>query len=172
MKTWAEAYYPNKGLVCQKFYASETGIASLDIHQVEKYTQTSITEITAPVWQLCDSRHDNPIANQGGLFPRCLMNPMDVLGMENILMRKIEDVYICPNTMFCVVTGMTTALVALINVCARKHIRLVLLHYDIVHDAYHMQVVINYKRDERAEIIEGNSHVIDLIDLLAERTEP
>ena len=170
MKIWKESYYPNGPLVCQKFYASEDGIASLDINQIRKYTQDSVTEITAPVFQLCDSRHDNPIANQGGLFPRCLMNPMDMVGMEEVLMKKLENVYLCPNTLFCVVTGMTTALVALINVCVRKNVRLVLLHYDVVHDAYRMQVVLNWTRDERAEMIEGNSHCVDLIDLLAERS--
>lgn len=133
------------------FFVTDKGIASTNLTQVEKYTMNEITEVHAPVWQLCDSRHDNEIANMGGIFPKCLMNPLDVDGLTESLVQSFSNMDEL-STMFCVVTGMSTALVALINFCSIKNIRLILMHYDIVHDCYQCQFVHNKYLDELYEI--------------------
>lgn len=131
------------GLTSSKFYMTAEDAVCTSREKAEKYTQYSVTEFTAPVWQLCESRHDNPIANMGGLFPRCLMNPMDTDSLYLQLKSKLQAVYSFPDTVFCVATGMSTALLALVNACASLDLRLCVLHFDVVHECYKAQWVYN-----------------------------
>ena len=141
--------YPNS-----RFFVEESGITSTTLAQIEKFTQGDVVEVTAPVWQLCDSRHENPIANLGGIFPKCVVNPMDTRRMRKEAINKIKDGYHFGDTLFCVVTGMSPALVSLINACTTLDIKLCLLHYNIVHECYQMQPVDNYFLDNKIALAE------------------
>lgn len=140
--------YPNS-----HFFIGETGLTTTTLTQMSKFTQGEVIEINAPVWQLCDSRHENPIANMGGIFPKCLANPLDMRGMESDILDKLKGKYGFGDMLFCVVTGMSSALISLVNACAALDVRLFLLHYDIVHDCYKMQLVDNYYLEEKITLI-------------------
>lgn len=143
---------------CQNshFFVTIAGVVTTTLTQAQKFTMGNIVEVDAPVWQLCQSRHDNPIANMGGLLPKCLTNPMDMYGMKKDILDKIRPHYGFGDTLFCVVTGMSSALVALINACAALDVELKLLHYDIVHECYQIQEVENFYLSEKKELYEKN----------------
>lgn len=148
-----KANYSINGYPNSHFFISETGLTTTTLTQMSKFTQGEVIEINAPVWQLCDSRHENPIANMGGIFPKCLANPLDMRGMKSDILDKIRGKYGFGDTLFCVVTGMSSALISLVNACAALDVRLRLLHYDIVHDCYKMQLVDNYYLEEKITLI-------------------
>ena len=146
--------YPINGCPDNRFFVTVEGIVTTSLTQAEKFSMENIMEVSAPVWQLCDSRHENPIANMGGLFPKCLSNPMDMYGMKQSIVSKIKPYYGFGDTLFCVVTGMSSALVALINACAYLEVELKLLHFDIVHECYQVQAVDNIYLTEKRKLYE------------------
>lgn len=148
--------YPVNGCQNSHFFVTITGVVTTTLTQAQKFTMGNIVEVDAPVWQLCQSRHDNPIANMGGLLPKCLTNPMDMYGMKKDILDKIRPHYGFGDTLFCVVTGMSSALVALINACAALDVELKLLHYDIVHECYQIQEVENFYLSEKKELYGKN----------------
>nr|DAU08578.1 MAG TPA: hypothetical protein [Caudoviricetes sp.] len=148
-----KANYSINGYPNSHFFISETGLTTTTLTQMSKFTQGEVIEINAPVWQLCDSRHENPIANMGGIFPKCLANPLDMRGMKSDILDKIRGKYGFGDTLFCVVTGMSSALISLVNACSALDVRLRLLHYDVVHDCYKMQLVDNYYLEEKITLI-------------------
>lgn len=148
-----KANYGISGYPNSHFFISETGLTTTTLTQMSKFAQGEVIEINAPVWQLCDSRHENPIANMGGIFPKCLANPLDMRGMKSDILDKIKGKYGFGDTLFCVVTGMSSALISLVNACAALDVRLRLLHYDVVHDCYKMQLVDNYYLEEKIVLI-------------------
>lgn len=149
--------YPITGYQNSHFFVTPAGVVTTTLTQAQKFTVGSIVEVDAPVWQLCQSRHDNPIANMGGLFPKCLTNPMDMYGMKKDILEKIKPYYGFGDTLFCVVTGMSSALIALVNACAALDVELQLLHFDIVHECYQMQKVNNYYLEEKKELYGKNN---------------
>lgn len=146
--------YPINGCQDSHFFVTVEGIVTTSLTQAEKFSMENIMEVSAPVWQLCDSRHENPIANMGGLFPKCLANPMDMYGMKQAIIKKIGAYYLFGDTLFCVVTGMSSALVALINACEQLEVELKLLHFDIVHECYRVQSVDNTWLKEKKRLYE------------------
>lgn len=148
-----KANYGINGYPNSHFFINETGLTTTTLTQMGKFTQGEVIEITAPVWQLCDSRHENPIANMGGIFPKCLANPLDMRGMKSDILDRLNGNYSFGDTLFCVVTGMSSALISLVNACAALDVRLRLLHYDVVHDCYKMQLVDNYYLEEKITLI-------------------
>lgn len=148
-----KANYGINGYPNSHFFINETGLTTTTLTQMSKFTQGEVIEINAPVWQLCDSRHENPIANMGGIFPKCLANPLDMRGMKSDILDKIRGKYGFGDTLFCVVTGMSSALISLVNACSALDVRLRLLHYDVVHDCYKMQLVDNYYLEEKITLI-------------------
>lgn len=146
--------YPINGCPDSRFFVTVEGIVTTSLTQAEKFSMENIMEVSAPVWQLCDSRHENPIANMGGLFPKCLSNPMDMYGMKRSIVSKIKPYYGFGDTLFCIVTGMSSALVALINACAYLEVELKLLHFDIVHECYQVQAVDNIYLTEKRKLYE------------------
>lgn len=153
MATFAKNFQIN-GCQNSHFFVTVEGIVTTSLSQAEKFSIENIMEVSAPVWQLCDSRHENPIANMGGLFPKCLSNPMDMYGMKQSIISKIKPYYGFGDTLFCVVTGMSSALVALINACAYLEVELKLLHFDIVHECYQVQAVDNIYLTEKRKLYE------------------
>lgn len=153
MATFSKKFEIN-GCQDSHFFVTVEGIVTTSLTQAEKFSMENIMEVSAPVWQLCDSRHENPIANMGGLFPKCLANPMDMYGMKQAIIKKIGAYYLFGDTLFCVVTGMSSALVALINACEQLEVELKLLHFDIVHECYQVQSVDNTWLKEKKRLYE------------------
>lgn len=85
---------------------------------------------------LCEGRHSIPQAVDGSIFSNTL-NPLDVSGLEEQAFHKLEGV----NALNLYVTGLSVALVAVINVCHREDIMLTLWHYDRDSGNYYPQSV-------------------------------
>lgn len=85
---------------------------------------------------LCEGRHEMPTEVGGAIFPHKI-NPLDVEGLEKIASDKLAD---CTElTLY--VTGLTVALVAVINVCRQNNIGLTLMHFDRATGNYYQQPV-------------------------------
>lgn len=85
---------------------------------------------------LCEARHDIPQAVDGSIFPNSI-NPLDVYGLEEVACHKLSSV----KALNLYVTGLSVALVAVINVCHREDIMLTLWHYDRDSGNYYPQSV-------------------------------
>ena len=85
---------------------------------------------------LCEGRHQMPTEVSGAIFPHNI-NPLDVEGLEKSASDKLAG---CTElTLY--VTGLTVALVAVMNVCRQKCIKLTLMHFDRATGNYYQQPV-------------------------------
>ncbi len=114
--------------------------------------------VTVPnprIWRvaLCEGRHQIPEASDGSIFP-AEVNPLDVDGMEatadqwiaeHICGRWVQHEYAVVLTvdgiLHLYVTGLSVALVAVINAASKRGIPLVLWHYDRGTGGYYSQPV-------------------------------
>ena len=85
---------------------------------------------------LCEGRHPIPQATDGAIFGNTL-NPLDVNGLEETAFQKLEGV----KSLNLYVTGLTVALVAVLNVCRREGILVTLWHYNRDTNSYYPQPV-------------------------------
>jgi hypothetical protein len=109
---------------------------------------------------LCAGRHEMP-ANDGAIFPGEI-NPLDVAGLEVQARKRLLEMFpewkqgygslpnqICPTDILVAVrgelrlyvTGLSVALVAVINVCRWMGVDLTLLHFDRESGEYYPQMV-------------------------------
>ena len=85
---------------------------------------------------LCRGRHEIPDAIDGAVFPM-EVDPLDTKGLEEVAFQKLRGV----KALTLYVTGLTVALVAVINVCRASGISLTLMHYDRSSGGYYPQEV-------------------------------
>lgn len=88
---------------------------------------------------LCQGRHTLPVEDY--IFPMEI-NPLDLVGLRNQAIRKIEDCLDRYNEIELYVTGLTVALVEVINACRQFGIKLTLFHYDRDTCEYYPQEVL------------------------------
>ena len=86
--------------------------------------------------ELCSGRHTIPDAVDGAIFSNCL-NPLDVSGME----KEAESVVKTTDALILYVTGLSVALVAVINACRTCGVHLTLMHFDRESGTYYPQEV-------------------------------
>lgn len=85
---------------------------------------------------LCEGRHDIPQAVDGAICPS-VVNPTDINALQRIVREKLENV----THLKLYVTGLTVALVEVINYCSVYDIELTLYHYNRDTDSYYTQDV-------------------------------
>lgn len=85
---------------------------------------------------LCDARHEMP-ENDGAIFDT-IIDPLDVRGLERIAYRYVDGI----EELTLYVTGLTVALVAVINACRIWNVKLTLMHYDRESGNYYPQKVV------------------------------
>lgn len=85
---------------------------------------------------LCEGRHDIPQAVDGAIFPS-VVNPTDINALQRIVREKLENV----TKLDLYVTGLTVALIEVINYCSLYDIELKLYHYNRDTDSYYTQDV-------------------------------
>lgn len=85
---------------------------------------------------LCEARHDIPNATDGAIFGNTI-NPLDVYGLEEVAYNKLEGV----KALNLYVTGLSVALIAVINVCHRENIMLTLWHFNKENGNYYPQTI-------------------------------
>ena len=88
------------------------------------------------IYALCEGRHEMPEEIEGAIFSNTI-DPLDIDEMEKIASDKLEGVQFL--TLY--VTGLSVALVAVINICHQKGIELVLMHFDRATGNYYPQEV-------------------------------
>ena len=88
---------------------------------------------------LCKGRHDMPPEVQGAIFD-CEVNPLDPdkLLKEVIQSEKLENI----DCLILYVTGLTVALVAVMNACKMLGVRIMLMHYNKDTGKYYPQEVL------------------------------
>lgn len=98
------------------------------------YEESSVAHMS-----LCEGRHDIPQAKDGSIFGSVL-DPLDVKGMEAMAEAKLRDLDIKSLDLY--VTGLSVALVAVINSCHNLGITLTLFHFDRESGQYYPQEVV------------------------------
>lgn len=88
------------------------------------------------IYTLCEGRHKMPEEVEGAIFSNTL-DPLDIEGLEKIASDKLAGV----QSLTLYVTGLSVALVAVMNVCHQKNIKLVLMHFDRTTSNYYQQEV-------------------------------
>lgn len=88
---------------------------------------------------LCEGRHAIPQAVDGAIFDT-VINPLDVEGLQSEAYNKIKALDI--NSLDLYVTGLTVALVAVLNACRQLGIVVTLYHYDREEGNYYSQQVL------------------------------
>lgn len=86
---------------------------------------------------LCSGRHEMP-QNDGEIFPNTI-NPTDLSGMEKMAREKLLPLANTEIQVF--VTGLTVALITVLNVCRELEIKVTLLHFDRENNSYFEQEV-------------------------------
>lgn len=85
---------------------------------------------------LCEGRHEIPGAEDGAIFGNSL-NPLDLEGMRATAAAKLAGV----EALDLYVTGLTVALVEVINFCHANGVSLTLWHFDRETGGYYPQEV-------------------------------
>ena len=86
--------------------------------------------------ELCKGRHEIDAAVDGAVFPNEL-DPLDILTMDAIASESIGEI----DELDLYVTGLSVALVSVINHCHDKGVKLTLFHYDRNSGMYYSQPV-------------------------------
>lgn len=87
--------------------------------------------------ELCKARHNIEQAIDGSIFDNQI-NPLDIQSMDNTVREVLKGVTV----LHLYVTGLTVALVSVINYCHSTNIKLILWHYDRNTDDYYRQDVV------------------------------
>lgn len=96
-----------------------------------------IVEVDSVSMALCEGRHNIPEAVDGSIFATEL-DPLDLAGMETAATEKLRGI----KQLNLYVTGLTVALVAVLNVCHRNNISVTLYHYNRETGTYYEQEVV------------------------------
>lgn len=89
-------------------------------------------------FELCKGRHETPAT--AAIFPAEL-NPLDVLGMYETAYKAIpED---CTDLVL-YVTGLSVAMISVIDVCIDRGITMTAMHYDRASNTYYRQSVTQF----------------------------
>lgn len=129
-----------KKIACKKcngncmgcFYADECN-QWLD---VAPYNPFEIEVDTASM-ELCKDRHSTP-ATDGAIF-ETEVNPLDVVGLETEARSRLENLNIKKLDLY--VTGLTVALIAVLNVARELNISVTLWHFNRENGDYYNQEV-------------------------------
>lgn len=86
---------------------------------------------------LCEGRHNITQVKDGYIFPS-VVNPTNLDSMKELISEKLYNVY----ELNLYVTGLTVALVEVINYCHARNIKLTLYHFDRESGEYYPQEVL------------------------------
>lgn len=107
----------------------------LDIEPYEPYFE----EVSHASMALCEGRHSIPQAVDGAIFGNTI-NPLDTQGLQAEAESKLKALDIKSLDLY--VTGLTVALIAVLNACRQLGIVVTLYHYDRESDNYYPQQVL------------------------------
>ena len=118
------------------FYADEC----LQWLDVSPYTPATVT-VNCVRLALCESRHQMPDEVEGSIFPQSI-DPTDLLKIRATCKRSLDTALMGGIKHLVVyVTGLTVALMEVVNYCHRNNINLVLMHFNRQTGEYYPQDV-------------------------------
>ena len=101
---------------------------------IAPYNRLKVNEVVEVSMALCEGRHSIPEAEDGSIFGK-EVDPLNVDGMEREARTKLFKMGVTHLNLY--VTGLTVALVAVLNACRRLEITIVLYHYDRENGTYY-----------------------------------
>lgn len=114
------------------FYSDECN----NYNDIAPYNEAEIEVDTASI-ELCKGRHSTP-ATDGAIF-ETEVNPLDVTALEVEAKERLASLNITKLNLY--VTGLTVALVAVLNVTRELGIEVILWHFDRESGKYYSQEV-------------------------------
>lgn len=96
-------------------------------------------EVSHASLSLCEGRHAIPQAEDGSIFGNTI-NPLEPQGLQAEAESKLRELDIKSLDLY--VTGLTVALVSVLNACRELEIEVTLYHYDRESDNYYPQQVL------------------------------
>lgn len=103
---------------------------------IAPYNEAEIEVDTASM-ELCKGRHSTP-ATDGAIF-ETEVNPLDTAELEQTAKERLQSLDIKKLNLY--VTGLTVALIAVLNVAKELNIKVTLWHFDRESDEYYEQEV-------------------------------
>ena len=85
---------------------------------------------------LCEARHEMPACVEGSVYPQNI-NPLDLEGLHKQAVKACKGI----SELTLYVTGLTVALVSVINACNKLGVNLTLMHYNSATGDYYAQKV-------------------------------
>lgn len=107
----------------------------LDIAPYEPYFE----EVDHASMALCEGRHEIPQAVDGSIFGNTI-DPLDPNGLQAEAKSKLRELDIKSLDLY--VTGLTVALISVLNACRELEIEVTLYHYDRESGNYYPQQVL------------------------------
>lgn len=92
------------------------------------YTPVKITASAVKKYALCEGRHAIPQAKDGAIFPSIVKPVVDEL--EAYADKFVRNHFVQGQTMHLYATGLTMALLAVLNACKKHSIPVVVFHYN------------------------------------------
>ena len=114
------------------FYSDECN----NWNDIAPYNEAEIEVDTASM-ELCKGRHSTP-ATDGAIF-ETEVNPLDTAELEQTAKERLHSLDIKKLNLY--VTGLTVALIAVLNVAKELNIKVTLWHFDRESDEYYEQEV-------------------------------
>ena len=96
-----------------------------------------INKTTTASMELCKGRHETPVTD-GAVF-EMEVNPLDIVGLEMQAKTKLASLGISKLNLY--VTGLTVALIAILNATKELGIQVTLWHFDRESGTYYSQEV-------------------------------
>lgn len=136
VKKYVNACYTCSG--CYScMYSDECSAWKTDFQDTSAIPQVEVEKVTASM-SLCLGRHAIPEAVDGAIYPT-EVNPLEVDELEVKEMYILSAKHITFLNLY--VTGLTVALIAVLNICKELDIRVTLYHYDRESGKYYAQEV-------------------------------
>lgn len=107
----------------------------LDVAPYEPYFE----EVDHTSMALCEGRHEIPQAVDGSIFGNTI-DPLDPNGLQAEAKSKLRELDIKSLDLY--VTGLTVALISVLNACRELEIEVTLYHYDRESGNYYPQQVL------------------------------
>lgn len=86
---------------------------------------------------LCESRHEIPEAVNGAIFPEVIDNPMDFGALRIMAENALNPLFtLGVKNVNVYVTGLTPALLTVVNLCRERGIKCITFHYNKTNGQY------------------------------------
>lgn len=90
------------------------------------------------IFGLCEARHPMPVEKY--IYPNSISDPTDIKGLEKTARESLAGIN-DNDSIIVYVSGLTVALISVLNVCRDRNIEVILMHFDLKSNSYYEQKV-------------------------------